>query len=176
MFGAVAATAAERAAERPGDELVRPADVVMDRGFTLAAPPSAVWPWFVQLGKRRAGWYLPRWVERAIPPSRRGLRRIDARWQQLEVGDVIPDYGGRNETFEVAQLEPGEVIVYTSQRGRMHLTWSISLVAVGGGCRVLLRLRAAPVKRKWLFESVGELFDALTVVGLAAGLRERVVV
>jgi hypothetical protein len=173
VFAAVAATAAERAAERPGDELVAPAEVVMDRGFTLAAPPSAVWPWLVQLGKRRAGWYLPRRIERAIPPSRRGLRRIEPRWQRLDVGDVIPDYGGRDETFTVAQIVPAELIVYASQRGRAHVTWSIVLAPVGDGCRVLLRLRVAPVKRKWVMNSVGELFDALTIAGLAAGLRER---
>ncbi len=50
---------------------------------------------------------------------------------------------------------------------------SIVLLPVEHGCRVLLRLRIAAVKRKWLMESVGELFDALTIAGLAAGLRKR---
>jgi hypothetical protein len=31
----------------------------MSGGFTVAAPPAAVWPWLVQLGKKQAGWYLP---------------------------------------------------------------------------------------------------------------------
>jgi hypothetical protein len=44
----------------PGDELVPDAQVVMDRAFELPAPPYEVWPWFAQLGKNRAGWYLPR--------------------------------------------------------------------------------------------------------------------
>jgi hypothetical protein len=33
-------------------------DVVMDRAFTLPAAPAQVWPWFNQLGKNRAGWYM----------------------------------------------------------------------------------------------------------------------
>ena len=37
-----------------------------------------------------------------------------------------------------------------------------------------LRLRLAPVRRRWVAEHVGGLFDQLTVMGLAAGLRERV--
>ena len=49
----------------------------MDRAFTLDAPVELVWPWFVQLGKRRAGWYLPRRIERFIPPPRRAIRTID---------------------------------------------------------------------------------------------------
>ena len=40
---------------------------------------------------------------------------------------------------------------------------------------VHLRLRLAPVRRVWLAESLGGLVDALTVAGLAAGLRERLV-
>ncbi|ADJ45557.1 hypothetical protein AMES_3733 [Amycolatopsis mediterranei S699] len=82
-MSAYSATSAERAERRPGDDLVTPADVVMDRGFTVDAPPELVWPWLVQLGKRRAGWYLPRRVERFLPPSRRALRRLDPRWSTL---------------------------------------------------------------------------------------------
>ncbi|RNL49903.1 hypothetical protein [Arthrobacter oryzae] len=44
----------------PGDTPVRSPDVVMDRGFELPAPPDAVWPWVLQLGRKRSGWYLPR--------------------------------------------------------------------------------------------------------------------
>ena len=88
-----AATASERRAVLPGDDLVA-ADVVMDRGFDLPAPPEDVWPWLVQLGKRRAGWYLPASVERLVPPSRRALRHVEPRWLVHEVGDVIPDWGG----------------------------------------------------------------------------------
>ena len=39
--------------------------------------------------------------------------------------------------------------------------------------RVLLRLRMAPIRRVRLARTVGELFDALTIAGLAGGLRER---
>ncbi|MBE7196000.1 MAG: hypothetical protein INR66_26415 [Gordonia polyisoprenivorans] len=179
MFDAVRATDSERRAARPGDEIVAPADVVMDRAFTVAATPAAVWPWLVQLGKQRAGWYLPRSIERMLPRSRRAIRHIDPRWQHLAIGDVIPDYGGREETFEVAALSPGRLIVYVSQRGRTSLSWAILLEPETAGgpathCRVLLRLRLAPVRRRWLARSVGELFDALTIAGMAAGLRERV--
>lgn len=66
MFSSVEATEAERKTRRPGDALVDPADVVMDRAFTLEAPRAAVWPWLVQLGKGRAGWYLPP-GHRAVP-------------------------------------------------------------------------------------------------------------
>lgn len=174
MFGSVAATPDECAADRAGDAIVAPADVVMDRAFTVPAPPTDVWPWLTQLGKQRAGWYLPRHVERLLPRSRRAIRHLDSRWTEPRVGDVIPDYGGRDETFEVAEIEAPTSLVYRSQRGRTHLTWSITLAsAPGATTRVLLRLRLAPVRHRRLATTLGEFVDALTIAGMAAGLRER---
>ncbi|RYU10075.1 hypothetical protein ETU37_19235 [Nocardioides iriomotensis] len=171
----MAATAEEVSASRPGDQLVDPATVVMDRGFDLAHPPAAVWPWLVQLGKRRAGWYLPRPVERLVPRGRRALRHVDPRWQGLAVGDVIPDYGGRDATFEVAELVPASHLVHTSRRGGTSVSWTLHLSPYDGGrsTRVHLRLRLGPVRHVRVAETVGGAFDALTILGLAAGLAER---
>lgn len=169
-----AATASERRAALPGDDLVV-ADVVMDRGFDLPAPPDEVWPWLVQLGRRRAGWYLPASVERLVPRSRRGLRHLEPRWLQHGVGDVIPDWGGADATFTLTAIEPPRLLLYTSRRGRTDLTWCLHLTPVpSGGTRVHLRLRLGPVRHRRLASSVGGLFDAVTIIGLAAGLRERV--
>jgi hypothetical protein len=171
----VAPTKSEVAAALPGDDIVSAADIVMNRGFTLSAPPESVWPWLAQLGKRRAGWYLPRSAERLVPPGRRAIRRIDPAMQDLAVGDVIPDWGGRNETLEVVSIQAPQTLVFRSQRGRMAMSWAIHLEPMEAGrTRVVLRLRLGPVRRKWLARSGGELIDLLTIAGLAAGLRERV--
>jgi hypothetical protein len=177
MLGSIAASDAERQAPRAGDSIVPRADVVMDRAFTIHGSPEAVWPWLVQLGKGRAGWYLPSSIERLLPRSRRAARTIEDRWQNLGVGDVIPDYGGRHETFQVAEIQPPSTLVYRSRRGSTDVTWSLTLgpdltddiVAT----RIFLRLRIAPVRHRWLAVTAGELLDLLTIAGLAAGLRER---
>ena len=179
MFEDVSATPAERGEARAGDELISPADVVMDRAFTVPGSAEEVWPWIVQLGKWRAGWYFVRRIERFLPASRRASRIIDPRWQSLAAGSVVPDYGGRHETFTVAEIDSPHTLVYRSRRRAMLLSWSITLRPVdpaGGGTaqtRVLLRLRLGPVKRLWLARTAGELVDVLTVAGMAAGLRER---
>jgi len=178
VFASVAATPAERQGPLAGDQLVTDADIVMNRAFTLPGSPEGAWPWLVQLGKQRAGWYLPRAVERALPPSRRAARSIEQRWQQLRVGDVIPDYGGRHETFTVAEIDPPRTLVYLSRRGRTVVSWSITLhpappAAGGQRTRVRLRLRLAPVRHPLLARTAGELLDLLTIAGMAAGLRER---
>jgi len=169
----VSATPTERARPLPGDAIVPCADVVMDRGFDLPAPPETVFQWLVQLGKRRAGWYFPRTVERLIPPSRRAIRVIDPRWQRLAVGEVIPDYGGAGETFTVEEIEPPRLIVYSSQRGNARVSWVLHLASVGIGTRAHLRLRVGPVKHRRLLGTAGDLFDLLTIAGMADGLRER---
>jgi len=176
LVESIAPTSEERAASMAGDDLISSPDAVMDRAFTLPAPPEVVWPWVLQLGKRRAGWYLPSTVERFIPKGRRALRSVDPQWEELQIGDVIPDYGGRNETFEVARIEPPHRLVYRSQRGRMSVSWSISLESMPATdeTRMRLRLRLGPVRRRWLVATAGELIDLLTVAGLAEGLRERV--
>lgn len=166
-------TPAEKLAPLPGDRIVSDADVVMDRAFTIDSAPAVLWPWFVQLGKRRAGWYLPRVVERLLPRSRRALREIDSRWQDLAVGDAIPDWGGKHETFTVVQLEAPSTIVHTSTRGNVDLSWAITLSGQDS-TRVHLRLRLGGVKHRRLAAWAGGGFDWLTIHGLAAGLRERI--
>jgi uncharacterized protein YndB with AHSA1/START domain len=171
----------ELAAALPGDDIVPDARVVIDRATTLAAPPERVWPWVVQLGKRRAGWYFPRWVEVAIPRERRGLRHVEPRWQRLAVGDVIPDWGGPGATFEVAVLDPPHALVHRSTRERgerepVRISWAIVLTPTGTGTRLHLRLRISALGRRapGLMTTVAGLIDEATVAPLFAGLAERV--
>ena len=169
---------AEVARTLPGDDLIPGAQLVMDRGGSLTAPASQVWPWLVQLGKGRGGWYLTRWVERFIPLRRRALRRIDPRWQALAVGDRIPDYGAGDAEFEVAIMEPPRTLVFTSlrrtRRGRIQVSWALVLDdQPGGGSRLQLRLRLAGLHRPGLMGVVGGWFDDLTCRAMLAGLRER---
>ena len=171
--GRVTATPEEVARPLPGDDLVPEAEVVMDRAMTLPAPPAEVWPWLVQLGKRRAGWYLPRRVERWLPPRRRAVRHVDPRWQAQTVGDVIPDWGGREETFTVARLDAPRSLVHTSRRGHTDVSWALCLDGADAGTRLQLRLRLGGVRHPRLAGTLGEAVDWLTVRGLAAGLSER---
>lgn len=172
---------AEVAAALPGDQLVPGARVVIDRATTVAAAPEVVWPWLVQLGKHRAGWYFPRWIEAVVPPARRGLRRIEPRWQRLAVGDVIPDWGGPDATFEVAVLDPPRALVHRSTRTRpgrppIHLSWALVLRPAPEGTRLHLRLRISALGRRAprLVTAAAGLVDAATVEPLFAGLAERV--
>lgn len=173
LLGGVDATPTEVAAALPGDDLVA-ADLTMDRGFTLEATPEQVWPWLVQLGKGRGGWYFPAAVERFVPPARRGVRRIVPALQAHAVGDTVADWGGRDATLTLVAADAPRLLLHRSQRGRATFTWALTLSEPSPGrCRVASRVRIGPVRRPGLAESVGGAFDLLTILGLAAGLRER---
>jgi hypothetical protein len=52
-----ASTETEIRAAMPGDDLVPGCQYVMTRAVSIDAPPDAVWPWLVQAGLGRAGFY-----------------------------------------------------------------------------------------------------------------------
>ncbi len=129
----------------------------MDRGFALPAGPDRVWPWLLQVGKGRAGWYLPRRVERFVPRSRRAVRRVEPHLQSLEVGQVIDDWGGSRATLTVLDLAPGRLLLLGTERGRLSMTWALTLTPTGAGAatRVHSRVRLAGVRRVRLAEVRG---------------------
>lgn len=161
----------------PGDDLIPDANLVFDRLATLPGRPEAVWPWLVQLGKARAGWYLPGRVERLLPPSRRATRELDGRWQSLAVGDRIPDYGGREEYLEVAVIDPPSTLVYRSERRGTPFTWALLLESPQpDATRLRLRFRGRLRSTGWrrrVIVGAGDFFDFSTTELMAAGLRER---
>jgi proline iminopeptidase len=70
---------------------------------TIDAPPSRIWPWLVQMGCDRAGWYS--W-DKLDNGGRASAEEIHPEWQQIAIGDRLlatPSGGAR---FEVVALEP----------------------------------------------------------------------
>ena len=60
------ATAEEARGEVAGDDLIPEPDVESTRAVTVDAPPSAIWPWLVQMGPGRGGAYTCDWIERLV--------------------------------------------------------------------------------------------------------------
>jgi hypothetical protein len=88
-----------------GDELVPDATHLETRGITIAAPPARVWPWLVQMGFGRAGWYS----YDAIDMSGQSIERIAPEWQSLSEGDVVPTHPGGG--FVVKRIVPERALV-----------------------------------------------------------------
>ena len=96
---------ADAAIEFPGDDLVPNATVVESRGVEIDAPPEAVWPWLIQMGYNRAGWYS----YDVIDMKGASVDRILPELQHLAVGDLVPN--SPDTAFVVRSLEPGRALV-----------------------------------------------------------------
>lgn len=95
------ATDEEVSGPYPGAELVPGGD----RAVTIDVPPDQVWPWLVQMGGNRAGWYS--W-DRLDNGGRPSAEEVHPEWQDLALGDYMKYWTRRGpiDAWEVAALEP----------------------------------------------------------------------
>ena len=132
-----------------GDELVPDARLSCTRSIDIAAPPAAVFPWLVQMGFGRAGWYSYDWLDNL---GRRSATTIHPEWQDVAQGDTIP--GGPIE-FDVAIVErPNAFVLQTPHTGRVlrriGFTLAYELRPTPEGTRLVTRMRGrvdAPLGR-----------------------------
>ena len=89
----------------PGDDLVPDPTATETRGITIDAPVSKVWPWLVQMGYERAGWYSYDALDNRGPSS----DRILPEFQELKVADIMPTHPGGG--FRVEVVEPERALV-----------------------------------------------------------------
>jgi hypothetical protein len=157
------ATPEEVSSPLPGDDLVR-GQYVTTHAITIARPAALVWPWLVQMGYQRGGWYSYDWLERAAGigdfADGGSARRILPDLKSLVPGDSVglsPNGG-----FTVVGLEPERSLVLhipmdpltggpASNRSRVVLdwTWAFVLQPTEHGCRLIIRVRG-DVRPRWL--------------------------
>jgi hypothetical protein len=106
----------------------------------IDAPPSAVWPWLVQMGPGRAGAYTYDWIENLFGLNMHSADRIVPEWQQLEVGEVLRSREGR-PGMRVELLEPERIYSIRSEAG--DWVWTFVLVPRNGSTRLISRNRIA---------------------------------
>ncbi len=91
----------------PGDELTPQAQLISTHAITIHAPASDIWPWMVQIGNGRAGWYSYRFVERLVQDGKLldegASQRILPEFQNLQAGDHIPM---GDTSFRVIDIQP----------------------------------------------------------------------
>jgi hypothetical protein len=92
----------------PGDELIADPGAQLDHGITIAATPQAIWPWLVQMGCQRAGFYS---IDALDNDGIRSAREIHPQLQRLAVGQMIPAVPDGSAGFEVLRVEPTRALV-----------------------------------------------------------------
>lgn len=135
----------------PGDAILAHPKTVRDHSIRIEAPPSAVWPWLVQMGCNRGGWYA---IDRLDNGGRPSADRIHPEWQTLAVGDLLDATPGGEGAFGVLAIDPGHALVLGSPSLRtcgpiappepnFRSTWAFVLEPIGDDATLLInRLRA----------------------------------
>jgi hypothetical protein len=93
-----------------GDELVPEPKLKATHAVTIKAPAADVWPWLVQMGQNRGGFYSYTWLENLVGCEMRNADEIVPEWQDLKVGDKVLLHP-KAPPVEVAAIEPGRAIV-----------------------------------------------------------------
>ncbi len=135
------ADAADRAWWLAGDDLLADARAQLTHAVTIDAPPRNVWPWLVQMGCQRAGWYSWDVLDNA---GKRSADRIIPELQHVAPGDIFPWSPGKPEGFDVARVEPEHALVLHSAGPKWEGTWAFVLLPLPGDrTRLVTRYRAA---------------------------------
>lgn len=111
------------------------------RSILINATPEKIWPWLVQLGSGRAGWYS---YDRIDNGGKLSATQILPELQNLAVGDIIPAVPGSKDAFIVQQINHLKSIVlivpvktaidepdpFTRMLGKLRMSWLLSLEPV----------------------------------------------
>jgi hypothetical protein len=181
------ATSEEAAAVLPGDELTAAPVAQCTRAITIGAPPEAVWPWLVQIGADRGGFYSYDWVENLFGLDIHNAESIVPEWQQLGVGDMVWANGARSGGWVVERMVPNELLVLKvadaataravsrSEGIGFEFQWTFALVPTSyGGTRLFIRERVAHGRRltRWLMAPVG-LVSFVMTRRMLGGIQQR---
>ena len=94
----------------PGDDLVPNAKLTATHSISINASKTQIWPWLVQIGQGRGGFYSYDWIENAMGLDIHTSDQILPEYQDLKVGDLIPlsedEFG-----VPVAILDPEKSLV-----------------------------------------------------------------
>jgi pimeloyl-ACP methyl ester carboxylesterase len=128
----------------PGDDIVAGPDIEWMHGVTIRGRARDVWPWLVQMGCRRAGWYSYDGLDNGAVPS---AARIVPELQRVEVGDVLPWTPTATDGFVVRAVEPERALVLGDPDGTA--TWALVLEPLDkSSTRLLVRARAICESRR----------------------------
>ena len=144
------ATEAELQEPLPGDDVVQNPKHEATHAITINAPIADVWPWLVQIGQNKGGFYSYSWLENLVGCDIHNAKRIVPEWQSLRAGDVLWLHP-KAPPLPVLLVEPGRAILVggvPEEDGEDHAentrfgTWVFVLKELDlGTTRLIVRIR-----------------------------------
>lgn len=116
----------------PGDAILPDAPYTLTHAIDIEAPPSLVWPWLMQLGCDRGGWYSIDALDHGGEPSVAELR---AEWSERRTGDTVHATPALDGGYSVLDVQKERCYVLGAETDRMggHIrtSWSFVLEPIG---------------------------------------------
>lgn len=169
------ATNEEVSASYPGDELVPEPVSLINRAVSVDASAEQIYPWIVQLGADKGGWYSYTWLETYLLNCPQvNADRIDPEWQDLAVGDLVkmcPDEFGP-PPYTVALMQPNQVMAIGHQEAGkwVNLSQFVLIPQADGTTRLVLRTRSMMSGGIWRLIHPGVF---IMERGMLLGIKER---
>ena len=155
----------------PGDDVVKHPTLNATRAVTIQARPEEIWPWLVQIGGTRAGWYSYDWIDNLGRPS---ADRIIPELQQVAVGDFIPMTPIGTMGYQVKAFEPNQWMLWCNNK--YGVTWYWGLYPQDDSrTRLITRLRIHYhwTKPSILFSLPMDVGDIIMMRKCLLGIKQR---
>ena len=155
----------------PGDNIVDKPSFNATRAVTINAPAENIYPWIVQMGVNRAGWYSYDLLDNLARPS---AEVILPEHQNIQVGDLIPMSPDGKQGIWVKEFSNAEWMLWWDKIGDNSWVWGIYPEGESYS-RLVTRVR---VKYRWfspaiIFNLIIEFFDILMMHKCMLGIKRR---
>lgn len=171
----VGATEVDLARSLPGDELVPAPLGIRNTAIDIQAPPEKIYPWILQIGAERGGWYSFAALENMAGCKITNAESINPEWQNRQVGDLVKMCPGTSgpPAYTILRLVPNQafIIGHPEKDGSITDSWQFVLIPVDANTT-----RLAMRTRTMLAGGVWTIFDPIAVVmeqGMIRGIKER---
>jgi hypothetical protein len=170
------ATAEEVKRSMPGDGLVYSPSFSATRAITIRGKPEDIWPWLVQIGYGRAGFYGYDLIENI--GSQTGIHSAESivpALQHPKTGDVLPISAVASLAF--GQIQPHSYLIWQGETTPSNGSFTWALYPIDGShTRLISRIR---LRYHWKdlrlpLDLFTEFADPVAVPEILLGIKDRV--
>jgi hypothetical protein len=165
------ATDAEVTRTMPGDDIVNGPSFNATRAVTIQAQAAQIYPWIVQMGVTRAGWYSYDLLDNL---ARRSAEHILPEYQTIQIGDLVPLSPDGTQGMRVKEFRENQSMVWWDAKGDSSWAWGIYPEGeVASRLVTRVRVQYRLLSPAIFFNVLIEFFDIVMMHKCMLGIKRR---